>query len=58
MRSVVLNVLAQVARHHAAVEIEAAARGVADGDRDGLAGEELLGRLGGGIRGQQRGGNG
>ncbi len=49
------NVLAQVARHHAAVEIVAAARGVADGDRDGLAGEELVGRLGGGLsRGQQQ----
>jgi hypothetical protein len=48
------NVLAQVARHHAAVEIVAAARGVADGDRDGLAGEELLGRLRGGLFGQQQ----
>ena len=47
------DVLAQVARHHAAVEIVAAARGVADGDGDGLAGEELLGRLGGGIGADQ-----
>ena len=48
------NVLAQMARHHAAVEIVAAARGVADGDRDGLAGEEWLGRLRGGLFGQQQ----
>ena len=49
------DVLAQVARHHAAVEIVAAARGVADGDGDGLAGEERLGRLGGGICADQHG---
>ena len=42
------NVLAQVARHHAAVEI-GGARGAADGDRDGLAREERLGRLRGGL---------
>jgi hypothetical protein len=51
-------VLAQVARNHAAVKIVAAARGVADGDRDGLAGEERLGRLGGGVCCNQYGRNG
>src|SRR5262249_5908981 len=49
------NMPAEVARDHAAVEIVAAAGGVADGDGDGLAREELIDPLRGGAgRGKQR----
>jgi hypothetical protein len=48
------NVFAEVARDHAPIEIVAAARGVADGDRDGLAREKFVDRLGGSVVGREQ----
>jgi hypothetical protein len=48
-RRLTRNVPAEMARDHAAVEIVAAAGGVADGDGERLAREELLDRLRGSV---------